>query len=96
MTTATNHEQPLIADKTQPIVLDVVEFGEGRHPETSTIHVECGQPFRCPCGYEISTVNPWLAAHWSENLKTFCPRCGQKFHMKRGRVRIAKPEVWMK
>lgn len=65
-------------------------FGEDFNPAVSSTQIEVGQSFRCPCGHEISTSHGWLAAHWHEKTETTCPKCGQKFFLRGGIVRLAK------
>lgn len=73
---------------------DVKTFGDDHNPEVSAISVDVGDVFRCPCGTDIALTNAWLAAHWDEPLQTDCKSCGQQFHLRSGRLKIAKPEKW--
>jgi len=47
----------------------------------------------CPCGIEIGTVNPWLAAHWRIVTTTSCGKCKQKFSLESGDVTMVLPHI---
>ena len=76
---------------------ETVVFGDDGSPDTNKIFIEVGQPFRCPCGSEISTSDFWLAAHWDEETQTTCGLCGQLFKLISGVVKLDKhDEKWRK
>lgn len=55
--------------------------------------VKLGQSFMCPCGSEVGTCDPWLAAHWRIQVWTICLKCKQKFSLKSGVVTMVLPHV---
>lgn len=55
--------------------------------------VKLGQSFMCPCGNEIGTVGPWLAAHWRIQATTSCVKCKQKFSLESGDVTMVLPHI---
>lgn len=74
----------------------LVTFGENFNPTVTSIRINLGDSFRCPCGTDITTDDVYLAAHWYDHLQTACPACKQKFYTWSGHVRIAKLANWKK
>ncbi len=57
------------------------------------VRIKLGQSFMCPCGSEIGTLSPWLAAHWRIVTNTSCEKCRQMFALKSGEVTMVLPHV---